>query len=182
MSNLQGCWNWFDTRNGRAQREADAIGAAINQVCLTQPVDPDRIAIAGFSAGAGMATLLATRQPAQFKAVIMHSGIAPGVAHSSATALSAMRGRRAAAGAAICCDCAVPARNQSLRGGSMALAKLTRRCSRPDGRGGALPGLFRWSAIITSRQTGAAPLVPDTAFMLSPSRLPTHTATVKRSV
>ena len=96
MSNLQGCWNWFDTRNGRAQREADAIGAAINQVCLTQPVDPDRIAIAGFSAGAGMATLLATRQPARFKAVIMHSGIAPGVAHSSATALSAMRGRRAA--------------------------------------------------------------------------------------
>ena len=95
MSNLQGCWNWFDTCNGRAQREADAIGAAINQVCLTQPVDPDRIAIAGFSAGAGMATLLATRQPARFKAVIMHSGIAPGVAHSSATALSAMRGRRA---------------------------------------------------------------------------------------
>lgn len=95
MSNLQGCWNWFDTRNGRAQREADAIGAAINQVCLTQPVDPDRIAIAGFSAGAGMATLLVTRQPARFKAVIMHSGIAPGVAHSSATALSAMRGRRA---------------------------------------------------------------------------------------
>ena len=96
MSNLQGCWNWFDTRNGRAQREADAIDAAINQVCLTQSVDPDRIAIAGFSAGAGMATLLVTRQPARFKAVIMHSGIAPGVAHSSATALSAMRGRRAA--------------------------------------------------------------------------------------
>ena len=96
VANLQGCWNWFDTRNGRAQREADAIGAAISQVCLTQPVDPDRIAIAGFSAGAGMAALLATRQPARFKAVIMHSGIAPGVAHSSATALSAMRGRRAA--------------------------------------------------------------------------------------
>ena len=95
MSNLQGCWNWFDTRNGRAQREADAIGAAINQVCLTQPVDTDRIAVAGFSDGAGMAALLATRQPARFKAVIMHSGIAPGVAHSSATALSAMRGRRA---------------------------------------------------------------------------------------
>ena len=97
MANAQGCWNWFDTRNGRAQREADAIGAAISQVCLTQPVDVNRIAIAGFSAGAGMAALLATRQPARFKAVIMHSGIGPGVAHSSATALSAMRGRRAGA-------------------------------------------------------------------------------------
>ena len=96
LSNMQGCWNWFDTRNGRAQRQADAIGAAISQVCLTQPVDPDRMAIAGFSAGAGMAALLATRDPGRFKALIMHSGIAPGVAHSSATALSAMRGRRAA--------------------------------------------------------------------------------------
>ena len=97
MANAQGCWNWFDTRNGRAQREADAIGAAISQVCLTQPVDAERIAIAGFSAGAGMAALLASRQPGRFKAVVMHSGIGPGVAHSSATALSAMRGRRAGA-------------------------------------------------------------------------------------
>ena len=97
MANAQGCWNWFDTRNGRAQREADAIGAAISQVCLTQPVDANRIAVAGFSAGAGMAALLATRQPGRFKAVVMHSGIGPGVAHSPATALSAMRGRRGGA-------------------------------------------------------------------------------------
>jgi poly(3-hydroxybutyrate) depolymerase len=62
-----------------------------------QPVDPDRIALAGFSAGAGMAALLATHRPERFRAIAMHSGIAPGVAQSSATALSAMRGRRAAA-------------------------------------------------------------------------------------
>ena len=92
--NLQGCWNWFDTRNGRAGREADAIEAAISQVCQTHPIDTRQIAIAGFSAGAGMAALLATREPQRFKAVIMHSGIGPGVATSSATALSAMRGRR----------------------------------------------------------------------------------------
>ena len=85
-----------DTRSGRAQGEAGAIDAAIDQVCLLQPVDPDRIALAGFSAGAGMAALLATRRPKRFRAIAMHSGIAPGVAHSSATALSAMRGRRAA--------------------------------------------------------------------------------------
>lgn len=98
VANVQGCWNWFDTRNGRAQREADAIGAAISQVTLMQPVDANRIAIAGFSAGAGMAALVATREPGRFKAVVMHSGVGPGVAHSSATALSAMRGRRAGAG------------------------------------------------------------------------------------
>jgi poly(hydroxyalkanoate) depolymerase family esterase len=97
FSNAQGCWNWYDTRSGRAQGEAGAIDAAIDQVCLLQPVDPDRIALAGFSAGAGMAALVATRRPERFRAIAMHSGIAPGVAHSSATALSAMRGRRAAA-------------------------------------------------------------------------------------
>jgi poly(hydroxyalkanoate) depolymerase family esterase len=95
LSNSQRCWNWFDTRSGRAQRESDAILAAINLACATQPVDPARIALAGFSAGAGMAALLATRQPERFQALVMHSGVAPGVAHSATTALSAMRGRRA---------------------------------------------------------------------------------------
>lgn len=96
FANLQGCWNWFDTRAGRAQREADALGAMIDLVCQTQPVDPARVALAGLSAGASMAALLAVRQPHRFRAVVMHSGIAPGLAHSSATALAAMRGRRSA--------------------------------------------------------------------------------------
>lgn len=96
LSNAQGCWNWYDTRLGRAQGEAGIIGAAIDQVCLGHRVDPDRIALAGLSAGASIAALLATRRPERFRAIAMHSGIAPGVAHSSATALSAMRGRRVA--------------------------------------------------------------------------------------
>lgn len=93
MANLQGCWNWYDTRSGRAQGEAGAIDAAISQVCLTQPVDPARIALAGISAGAGMAALLATLHPERFKAIAMHSGVAPGIAHSTSGALRAMRGR-----------------------------------------------------------------------------------------
>ena len=95
ISNMQGCWNWHQTRSGKAQSEADAIAAAIDQICLTQAVDTMRIALAGLSAGAGMAALLATRSPERFRAIAMHSGIAPGVAHSSATALAAMRGSRA---------------------------------------------------------------------------------------
>lgn len=94
LSNLHGCWNWYDTRSGRAQGEADAIDAAIDQVCFKEPVDPERIALVGLSAGASMAALLATRRPERFRGIAMHSGIAPGVAHSSATALSAMRGSR----------------------------------------------------------------------------------------
>lgn len=96
LSNAAACWNWYDTRSGRAQVEAGTIDAAINQVCLLQPVDPERIALAGLSAGAGMAALLASRRPERFRAIAMHSGVAPGVAHSSATALMAMCGQRAA--------------------------------------------------------------------------------------
>jgi poly(3-hydroxybutyrate) depolymerase len=44
-----------------------------------------------------MAALLAVRHPARFCAVAMHSGIAPGVAHSLAGALKAMRGHAVAA-------------------------------------------------------------------------------------
>jgi poly(hydroxyalkanoate) depolymerase family esterase len=96
LANLQGCWNWFDTRAGRAQREADSIDTTIDQVCQKHPVDPTRIALAGLSAGASLATLMAIRHPWRYQAVAMHSGVAPGAAHSTATALSAMRGRRAA--------------------------------------------------------------------------------------
>ena len=94
LSNAQRCWNWYDTRSGRAQAEADAIQATIEQVFQDQAIDPGRVALAGLSAGASMAALLATRHPANFRAVAMHSGIGPGVAHSSATAFGAMRGRR----------------------------------------------------------------------------------------
>jgi poly(hydroxyalkanoate) depolymerase family esterase len=93
LSNVQGCWNWYDTRTGRAQAEANSIGAAIEQICLSQSVDRKRIALAGISAGAGMAVLLATHHPERFQAIVMHSGIAPGVAHSSASAIKAMFGQ-----------------------------------------------------------------------------------------
>ena len=97
LANAQGCWNWFDTRSGRAQAEAASIVAAIDRVCALHGADPQRVAVAGLSAGASLAALLALRHPERFKAVAMHSGIAPGAAQSSATALAAMQGRRAPA-------------------------------------------------------------------------------------
>jgi poly(3-hydroxybutyrate) depolymerase len=83
LSNVQGCWNWYDTRTGRAQAEAHSISAAIEQIYLSQAVDRSRVALAGISAGAGMAVLLATRHPERFRAIAMHSGIAPGTAWRS---------------------------------------------------------------------------------------------------
>lgn len=97
LANPQGCWNWYDTKSGRAYSEAALVMAVIEQACLKYPVDRQRVAVAGLSAGAGMAALLATRYPERFKAVVMHSGIPPGTANSALTALRAMQGRRATA-------------------------------------------------------------------------------------
>jgi poly(hydroxyalkanoate) depolymerase family esterase len=96
MANAQGCWNWFDTRSGRAYGEAELIMRAIDQVCLLYMVDRTRVAVAGLSAGASMAALLVTRHPGRFRAVMMHSGIPPGTAHSTMSAVGAMHGYRPA--------------------------------------------------------------------------------------
>ena len=94
LANMQGCWNWFDTDSGRAYGEAGLIIKAIEQVAMLFPVDRTRVAVVGLSAGASMAALLATRHPERFGAVVMHSGIPPGSAHSPLSAMGAMHGRR----------------------------------------------------------------------------------------
>lgn len=94
LSNPQGCWNWFDFKSGRAYAEAALIMRAIDQACMLYSADSDRIGIAGLSAGASMAVLLATRYPERFKALTMYSGFPPGTAHSSLSAVGAMYGQR----------------------------------------------------------------------------------------
>ncbi len=94
MANAHGCWNWFDTAGGRGDGEAALIMKAIEQVCLLYAADSLRISVAGLSAGASMAALLVTHYPGAFKALMMHSGIPPGTAHSSMSAISAMHGQR----------------------------------------------------------------------------------------
>lgn len=99
LANLQGCWNWYDTDSRRAFAEAATINAAVDQVCALYRADPARMALAGMSAGASMAALMALRTPTRFKAVAMHSGVPPGTAHSALSALRAMRGRAGSAAA-----------------------------------------------------------------------------------
>ena len=95
LANPQGCWNWFNTPHGRADGELALIMSAIDQVCLLHPADRSRVAVAGLSSGASMAALLVTRHPERFKALVMHSGIPPGTAHSTLSAWRAMNGRHA---------------------------------------------------------------------------------------
>ncbi|URI07164.1 PHB depolymerase family esterase [Aquincola tertiaricarbonis] len=92
LAHPQGCWRWYELRAGHAQAEAQTLQLMVDQVALRHPVDRQRVALAGLSAGAGMAALLATREPLRYAAVVMHSGVAPGSARSTATGLQAMRG------------------------------------------------------------------------------------------
>ena len=94
LANAHGCWNWFERRSGKDEAEAATLLAAVDLVARRQPVDLRRVAVAGLSAGASMAVLMAGLYPDRFCAVAMHSGVAPGTADSSATALVAMQGRR----------------------------------------------------------------------------------------
>lgn len=95
LSNPQGCWNWYSTRTHQADAEAATLLLALDQVLRLHAVDEARVAIAGLSAGASMATLLVARAPTRFVAVVMHSGVPLGAADSSWSALRAMSGRAA---------------------------------------------------------------------------------------
>jgi poly(hydroxyalkanoate) depolymerase family esterase len=93
LSNPKGCWNWHERCSGIADAEAATVMNAIDDVCRRYRIDRDRIAVAGLSAGASMAALVATRYPQRFMAVAMHSGVAPSAAMTGLTALAAMRGQ-----------------------------------------------------------------------------------------
>ena len=101
LANPNGCWNWYETRTGRASAEVGLILQAIEQVCTLYGTDRARVAIAGMSAGAGMAALVAARYPQRFCAVAMHSGVGPGTADSTLGALTAMAGHGSTATPAV---------------------------------------------------------------------------------
>lgn len=94
LANPNGCWNWHETRSRRAYAEAALILQAVEQACTLYGADRARVAIAGLSAGAGMAALVAARYPERFCAVAMHSGVPPGTADSTMSAMTAMAGHR----------------------------------------------------------------------------------------
>ncbi|MGE8656140.1 MAG: alpha/beta hydrolase family esterase [Achromobacter sp.] len=88
---VQRCWRWFqpDARHGGA--EADLIAALISAEVARHGLDPQRVYIAGLSAGAGMAALVALRHPSLIAALAMHSGPVVGDAHTATAGLHTMR-------------------------------------------------------------------------------------------
>jgi len=85
------CWRWFQPEAGVGAAEADAIANLADSVTQQYRLDPERRYVAGMSAGAGMAALVALRHAHRFAAVGMHSGAVVGAASSTSAGLSTMR-------------------------------------------------------------------------------------------
>jgi poly(hydroxyalkanoate) depolymerase family esterase len=98
--NAQGCWNWFErAHQRRGHGEPAWIAELTQEVIRTHDIDPQRVYIAGLSAGGAMAAVVAAAYPDVFAAVGVHSGLPVGAASNLTQALTAMKRGSSNAGA-----------------------------------------------------------------------------------
>ena len=91
-ANPRACWNWFDAGHQRRDAgEPSIIAGLIADVMTRFPADPARVHIAGVSAGAAMAGLVAVAYPERFATLVSVSGVPWRAATNVAQALTVMQ-------------------------------------------------------------------------------------------
>jgi poly(hydroxyalkanoate) depolymerase family esterase len=91
VHNALRCWNWFESASLDGHGEAALIARLIEHVTERWPVDPERVYLAGMSAGGAMACILTVRHSRLFAACAIHSGLMYGAARSPMQAFAAMQ-------------------------------------------------------------------------------------------
>jgi poly(hydroxyalkanoate) depolymerase family esterase len=70
------CWNWFDPKHqSREAGEPSILAAVIDQAVSSHNIDPNRVYVAGLSAGAAMAVVLGATYPDLFMAIGVVAGL-----------------------------------------------------------------------------------------------------------
>lgn len=89
---LYRCWNWYKPGDqARGAGEPALLASLVRQIVVDNAADPARIYVAGLSAGASAALIVAEAYPDIFAAVGAHSGLSVGAACDEASAVFAMR-------------------------------------------------------------------------------------------
>ncbi|SDO05610.1 esterase, PHB depolymerase family [Rhodoferax sp. OV413] len=85
------CWQWYQRATQNGGGEAGLVAGMVTQVVARLGLDASRVYLAGLSAGAALAQIIALRYPFRIAAVGLHSGPVFGTADNRMSAFGAMQ-------------------------------------------------------------------------------------------